>query len=196
MDTDLKFHGHIRTVVRKAAGMAQNFLKSTVCRKPEFMLFLLTTHIRPVIEYCSCLWSTGYQGDLRLLESVQRRWTKQICGLGSLSYAERLQALNLFSVKGRLLRADMIQCWKMFNGMSHIATKDVFELPRHTGTRGHCYKMFKTSTNTDVRNHFFSVRCISAWNALPEHVVTSRNLSRFKRLLGETLGDALYDYVD
>ena len=196
VDTDLKFRGHIRTVVRKAGGMAQNFLKSTVCRKPEFMLFLLTTHIRPIIEYCSCVWSTGYQGDLRLLESVQRRWTKQICGIRDLSYAERLHTLNLFSVKGRLLRADMIQCWKMFNGMSHIAVRDVFELPRHTSTRGHCYKMFKTTTNTDVRNRFFSVRCISAWNALPKHVVTAPSLSRFKRLLGETLGDALYDYVD
>ena len=31
------------------------------------MLFLLITHIRPIIEYCSCVWNTGYQGDLRAL---------------------------------------------------------------------------------------------------------------------------------
>ena len=86
VDSDLKFHGHIRSVVHRAGSLAQSYLKSTVCRSPEFMLFLFKTHIRPIIEYCSCVWHSGYIEDLRLLEKVQRRWTKQIEGLNSLSY--------------------------------------------------------------------------------------------------------------
>ena len=110
---DLEFHDHIRTLSHKAGGLAYSFLKSTVCRSPEFMVF---THIRPLLEYCSCVWNTGYAQDLKLLESVQRRWTKRIDGLRSLSYDDRLRALNLYSAQGRLLRADLIQYWKIFNG--------------------------------------------------------------------------------
>ena len=73
------------------------------------MLFLLTVHIRPIMEYCSCLWNTGYI-DMRALENVQRRWTKRINGMSSLSYADRLRFLNLYSVQGRLMRADLLQC--------------------------------------------------------------------------------------
>ena len=43
VDTDLKFHSHIRETANKAGGIAQNLLKSTVCRSPDFMIFLWKT---------------------------------------------------------------------------------------------------------------------------------------------------------
>lgn len=195
VDSGMKFHGHIRSVVNKAGGLAQNLLKSTVCRSPDFMLFLLTTHIRPIIEYCSCLWNTGYQGDIRLLESVQRRWTKQIATVDGLEYGDRLRSLDLFSVKGRLLRADLIQYWKIFNDKSCITAADMFTLAPPRGTRGHCFKIFVPPTCTDLRKRFFDVRCISVWNSLPQQVVTATSLVCFKKLLKESLGDALFEYV-
>ena len=82
VDVSLKFHGHVQSVAHKAGGLAENLLKSTVCRTPRFMLLLLTTHIRPILEYCSCVWNTGYVQDIYLLERVQRRWTKHIDGMG------------------------------------------------------------------------------------------------------------------
>ena len=195
VDSQLKFHEHVRTIVCKASGLANNFLKSTVCRSPDFMLFLLTTHLRPLMEYCSCLWNTNYLDDLRALESVQRRWTKQIDGMKSLSYADRLQSLNLYSVQGRLMRADLIQCWKMFNGKSCIRPEELFERPPQTRTRGHCYRIFPTCTHSDIRKRFFSVRCINAWNALPAEVVCSTNLSSFKKMLELYVHDSLFAYV-
>ena len=166
VDTDLKFHKHIRSAVHKAGGLAQKFLKSTVCRKPDFMLFLLTTHIRPIIEYCSCIWNTGYQGDLRLLESVQRRWTKQIESLEGLEYGDRLRALNLYSLQGRLIRADLIMYWKIFNGKSLLLPTDLFKVAPQCGTRGHCYKSFVPTTHTDIRKRFFNARCVSQLGTL------------------------------
>ena len=195
IDIDLKFHEHIRTTVRKAGGLAQNFLKSTVCRKPDFMLFLLTTHIRPIIEYCSCIWNTGYLGDLRLLESVQRKWTKQIETVKDLGYGDRLRALDLYSVQGRLMRADLIQCWKIFNGKSHISPTDLFQLAPQRGTRGHCYKIFLPTSCTDIRKRSFNVRSIPVWNALTQHTVTAPSLASFKKRLAESLGDRLFEYV-
>ena len=105
VDKSLKFHAHIRSIVNKAAGLVNNFLRSTRCRSSEFMLAIYKTHIRPLLEFGSTVWNTGYLGDQRLLESVQRRWTKEITGLAALPYSERLRALELYSVHGRLLRA-------------------------------------------------------------------------------------------
>ena len=119
------------------------------------MLFLLTVHIRPIIRYCSCVWATGYQGDLRLFESVLRRWTKQLSLVMGLGYADKLHTLNLHSMKGRLMMADLIQCWKIFHGKSCIAPKNLFVLSPHRHTRGHCYKIFMRTANTDVRKRFF-----------------------------------------
>ena len=71
IDSDLKFHQHIINTAQKAGGLAQNTLKATVCRSPDFMMSVFCSHIRPIIEYCSCVWHTGYIGDLRVLEAVQ-----------------------------------------------------------------------------------------------------------------------------
>ena len=38
IDSDLKFHDHCTSSEEKAAGVAHNFLKSTRCRSPDFMM--------------------------------------------------------------------------------------------------------------------------------------------------------------
>ena len=114
----------------------------TMYHSPQFMIILLITHIRRIIEYCSCVWNTGYVQDVKLLENIQRRWTKCISGLETLSYGDRLKALNLHSVQGRLLRADLIQYWKVFNGKSCIMPTDLFVLPPQKRTQGHIHKIF------------------------------------------------------
>ena len=196
VDTGLKFHAHIRSVTHKAGGLAHSFLKSTVCRSRTFMLFLLTTHIRPLIEYCSCIWHTGFAQDYKLLENIQRRWTKQIDGLGSLPYRERLESLNLYSIQGRLLRADLIQCWKIFNGHSCILPADLFQQPPQKRTRGHSHKIFPPVTNTDVRKRSFTIRCISTWNSLSSSTVCATSLTSFKRGLDRDIGELLYAHTE
>ena len=84
-------------------------LRSTVNRDANFMVELLKTHIRPIMDYCSCLQNVGYLRDLHLLESVQHQWTKQVSGGENLEYGDRLHSLGLFSIYGRLLRADLIK---------------------------------------------------------------------------------------
>lgn len=141
IDTSLRFHQHIRTVVNKAAAVSSNLLRSTLCRSPNFMMTLYKSHIRPLLEFGSPVWNTGYISDLRLLESVQRRWTKQMEGMSELSYSERLAVLNLYSVKGRLLRADMIKCWTRLHHKSSIHPEDLLALAPAVGTCGHRFKL-------------------------------------------------------
>ena len=158
------------------------------------MMPIYSSHIRPIMEYCSCLWHTGYVGDTRILESVQRLWTKQVIGLKDMDYGARLRALKQYSVRGRLLRADMIYYWKVFHGKCALTPGDLFKQAEYQGTRGHRFKIELPRTRTDVRKRSFAVRGIATWNQLPDNVVATRDLSSFKKKLAECLGDALYRF--
>ena len=72
VDVDLKFHQHVQELVCRASGLSNNLQRSTVNRSPESMVTLFVSHIRPILDYCSCVWNVGYEGDMLLLEAVQR----------------------------------------------------------------------------------------------------------------------------
>ena len=62
----------------------------------------------------------GYVGDIKLLEGIMRRWTNAVAGMEELPYVRKLNRLDLFSFNGRLLRADMILMWEIFNQQCSI----------------------------------------------------------------------------
>ena len=52
-----------------------------------------------MLEYCSPVWNPHYRCDIEKIESVQRRFSKYIGTLSSLTYAERLNILNADSTR-------------------------------------------------------------------------------------------------
>ena len=129
---------------------------------PDFMVTLLITHAHLLLQFGSTVWNTGYITDLKLLVSVQRQWTRRIQGLENMLYAQRLVNLDMYSVEGRLLRADLI---KIFHGLSQINPTDLFTLAPPTGTSGHCFKILIPYSRCDARHRFFSVRVVRSWNS-------------------------------
>ena len=121
-------------------------------------------------------------------------WTRHIDNLQDMSYGERLRELELFSVQGRLLRADLIQYWKIFNGRSCISPETLFARPLYASTRGHQFKIHVPHVTLDTRKRSFSNRCVSVWNSLPECVVTAPDLVSFKRALANVIRKDLYSY--
>ena len=196
VDVGLRFHGHIRCIAGKAGGLVSSILKSTLCRSAVFMMSIYKAHIRPLLEFSSAVWNTGYVGDVKLLERVQRRWTRAVDGLGGMSYADRLSVLDLYSVKGRLLRADLMKVWKMFNGLSAVSPGEIFQMAEQRGLRGHPLKLAHRFAELDARKRFFSFRVVPHWNSLPAEVVLLTSVEAFKAALHRHLGDALYEYYD
>ena len=196
VDRKFKFHDHVQSQVSKASGLSFNILRSTVCRSRDFMMALYIAHIRPVLEFSSSLWNLGYVGDMKLVESVQRRWTRQIDGLQDLSYAERLATLDLYSMKGRFLRHDLINYWKIFHSKSSILPEDIFVLAPQGRTRGHCYKVAHMPCSTEAKRRSFGRRCVTVWNGLPAEVVEIESLDAFKRALHSVLGQELFKFHD
>lgn len=101
-------------------------------------------------------------------------------GLSDLSYADRMSIFNLFFVRGRLLRADLVQVWKILSSESHVLTS-LFNPALYSGTRGHRFKRFVSQADTGNHSCFFSVCIVELWNSLPDDGVSSVSLSVFKR---------------
>jgi len=65
---------------------------------------------RPLVEYASPVWSPVSHAQIEKLEKVQRRFTKRLSGLSKMTYAARLQYLELQSLERRRLNQDLIMC--------------------------------------------------------------------------------------
>ena len=193
VDTSLRFHQHIRVLTGKAGGLMGELLRSTVCRTKEFMVTIFVSNIRPLIDYCSCLWNVGYLEDIHRLESLLRRWTREIEGLAGLDYVTRLKTIGLYSIQGRLLRADIIKIWKSFNANVDVGISDMFEMARDVGTRGHSLKMSIPVCRSEMLRRSFAVRRVALWNSLPPNIVGASSINTFKRLLDDFLGDKLFE---
>ena len=175
-----------------AGALTTNLLSSTVCRDADFLMSIYTSHVRPKLEYGSPLWNQGDAGDVRLVESVQRRWTRSVAGMEDLSYEERLRSLGLFSMQGRLLRADLIYLWKIVNGRCAVDMNSMFSLSLGQHTRGHTLKLQVNWARLDVRKQFFSQRVVPVWNGLSQRTVEASTLDTFKVHLHNDLGHLLF----
>ena len=74
------------------------------------------------------------------LEQVQKRTTKMIPGIRLLFYQYRLARLNLSSLQRRRLRYDIVEVYKMLNGLNKIDVENLFFRDVNSG-RGHSFKL-------------------------------------------------------
>ena len=129
---------------------------------------------------------------MRLLEALQRRWTRQIAGIEHLDYVSRLKEIGLYSVAGRLLRIDLIKVWKAFNYEVDIGLSSIFDRAPYQNTRGHSLKLSIPVCHSEAKRRFLGARCVTEWNALSAQVVESNSLAVFKKLLDRELGNKLF----
>ena len=185
VDDQLRFHKHISEKVTKANNVMGIIRRSFTHLNEEIFLKLYKALVRPHLEYAAVVWSPTYKKYIKSIESVQRRATKQIPGMSDLSYEERLQKLRLPTLVYRRARGDMIDTYKILQGIYDNKVSSLFT--RHetarTQTRGHSKKLFKSHSKLNLRKHFFTNRVINLWNNLPEKVVSAPSLNSFKNRL-------------
>ncbi len=81
----------------------------------------------------------------------------------------------------RRRRVDMIQVYKILQGMDRIDENNRFTKSQYIGTRGHIKKkLFKYRCNSELRKHAFCHRIIDDWNSLTESVYLSDCIDSFK----------------
>jgi len=130
------------------------------------------------------VWNPHYSKDKVLLEKVQRRFTRLFVDLRPLDYYQRLAVLKLWSLEERRQRAELVELFKMAQGLSGVSLSSFFKLAAYK-TRGHTWKLAKAHSNTDIRLHFFSSRVLNRWNSLSQEAVDSTSLNMFKSHLDQ-----------
>lgn len=173
------------------ANRALGFIKRKFTYKSEkIVLPLYKSMVRPHLEYAVQFWAPYLKKDIERLENVQRRATKMIPSLRHKSYHERLKRLNLFSLKKRRLRGQLIECFKILKGFNRLDRDELFTLDTDDRTRSNGMKLKVKKANLDVTQNFFTYSVIPEWNKLPRRVVECRTINTFKRKLDAHLKEA------
>lgn len=179
---DLKSTKQTDIARKKSLKMLGLLNRNVQYKSKNVMKKLYCAYVRPHLEYCVEAWHPVYKKDLKSLEKVQRKATKMVKGLKTLSYEDRLKTLKLHSLYYRRLRGDLIQLFKILKGFGPPELKTMFEL-NTIHTRGHSLKLRKKRTKLSQCQNFFAHRVVNQWNLLPRSVVDSSTLVEFKRNL-------------
>ena len=121
---------------------------------------LYKSYVRPHLEFAVQAWSPYLKKDIQTLEKVQRRATRLMHGLENLTYQDRLEKTGLYSLECRRQRGDLIETFKILNGLEEVQPGKFFTLSHYTVTRGGSQKLFKSRFNTNIRGKFFSHRAV------------------------------------
>ena len=181
VDSVLSFDSHIHNMITKANRVVGLIRRSFLYLDEYIFLRLFKALVRPHLEYAQSVWCPWRYKHIDPLENVQRRATRLVPSLKSLSYEERLRKLNLPTLVYRRARGDMIETFKILKIYDRSVTP-LFEL-NISRTRGNSFKLSKRRANKSVRSNFFSIRVVNMWNSLPNCVVEADSVIHFEILL-------------
>ena len=89
---------------------------------------LYNQRIRPHLDYGMTACPPGTAAAAKMLEAVQSKATAMVWGLKSLNSEERRKKLGLMTLNQRRDRGDLIEVFKMLNGMTRINPKMFWEV--------------------------------------------------------------------
>ncbi|MEW8545255.1 MAG: reverse transcriptase family protein [Candidatus Thiodiazotropha sp.] len=184
-DRKLLFRDHI---AKKSAIANRNLgliFRSFTYLDKDMFVSLYKSLVRPHLEYATTVWSPMFKKDSVILENVQRRATRMVNTISNLSYEDRLKRLGLPSLEYRRLRADMIEVYKILNGIEKVDVNKFFTITDSNTTRGNDLKLFKKRSRLNIRANVFSNRVTNNWNSLPNYVILAPSLNAFKSRLNK-----------
>ena len=198
-DPTLKFSKHISAVASKANRNLGLIRRTFSYMNEDMFRSLYKTLIRPHLEYANCVWSPLLKRDINTIEKVQRRATKIIPSLRDRPYDERLRGLHLPTLAYRRLRGDMIQVYRIMNGLCDMDKDKLFEMKGdQVNLRGHALKIQKQHARLNIRKNNFTHRVVSHWNMLPKSAVEAPTVNSFKSEIDAFFSTKIdkYTYMD
>ena len=186
IDDNLKPTAQCARAASKANMVLGQLTRGCTWRDPENLTNLYKVYVRPHLEYAQSSWAPWTQADNNVLEQVQHRFTRQVSGMGHLSYEERLVKLGLTTLQARRERGDMIESYKILTGKVDVQP-DIWFTPlagrdgaaSTRATSGHL-NLARREANSDMRRNQFSSRVVPRWNDLPDSVKNQTTVNSFK----------------
>jgi hypothetical protein len=187
VDSRLKFTRHCSEVSKKASRLANLILRVFKCKDASILVKAFCCYVRPILEYCSPVWSPFQIKDVNMVEAVQRRFTKRVISrclprFNHFSYHERIRALKMDTLELRRVRADVVLFHDIVYKHRTLFDK-LFAFNSNADiTRGHSLRVTVPSfipAYEFTRAHFVW-RTHLIWNRLPSSVAHCVNREVFK----------------
>lgn len=184
------FKEHIEKVRQSVNKLCSWILRTFQTRNRPTMLTLWKSLVIPHLDYCSQIWSPSRQGDIQILEMIQKSFIYKITGYHHLDYWEKLREFDLYSLERRRDRYGIIYVWKIIEGL----VPNIGISHYNAGRRGRLCAIphIRSNSPTWIRNlceASFSHRGPLLFNVLPKEIreITSCGVSKFKANLDRWL---------
>jgi len=144
--------------MHKAMTRARLILKCFLSRDRELLFKAYCVYFRPLLEYCSAVWSPHFMFLLFKMESVQQFFTKRMWRQG---YNDRLRLLNTHSLKYRSLYGDLVLCIQRLSNGFNSQLANVLIKSTDNRTRGHNLKLLKQTCSVDATKYYFTNQIVN-----------------------------------
>jgi hypothetical protein len=199
ISSDLKWTSHINKSVSKGYRMLGLLKRHT--NKGDFDVntkkALYLTLVRPSLGYANQVWSNTSVGNLKTIESLQRRATRYILPNTELSYKERLLSLNMLPLTYWHEMNNITLFYKLINKHYNVQLNELIQF-KNTRTTRHSSKYdikVPLCKSKLFQNSFYCV-LPKIWNSLPVEVRLSSSKSVLKRKLTDYYTEALKNTYD
>ena len=185
INKDLKPTQQCAEASRRASAILTQITKAFMYRDRRIFMQLYFQFVRCHLEFAVPAWCPWTAGDIEILERVQRRAVNLVVGLKGRTYEEKLTEQGITCLLERRKKMDLIQTFKIINGLDNVNSTTWFTLVGPNNVRqtrnSNCEKnIVGIRSRTDIRQNFFSNRVVSSWNRLPPDIKMSRTLHQFK----------------
>ena len=156
-------------------------------RNPKLFSKLYMSLVRPILQYCSPVWSPHLKKDSAILEKVQRRTPRYaIRNIGrDMSYEERLKVLKWLTLHQRRLFSSLTECYKTANSLNELHPFEYFTFAQDSRPlrTNHRHKLKPLPAKLNSFKYSFCANIVNEWNNLPKKVAKAKTLNIFKNRL-------------
>ena len=185
-DSKLCFKEYIAEFVARAFQRVNLLLRSFISGNVFILTKAYITYVRPLLEYCTYLWSPYQNYLIDKIERVQRYFSRRVLFRTKLPYLTRLEILKLETLEMRRIKFDLKLCYKIINGLCDLNFDEFFTFASSLVTNflfGHNCKLIKPLSKNNWLLNFYSSRVVSYWNSLPSDVVNVPSFAIFVKKL-------------
>ena len=188
ISNNLKWENQVNKAAKTANSVIAQIKNSFTYFDSSLVKLLYVSLVRPHLEYAVSVWNPYMKKDIDKLESVQHRATRLVPCLRKKPYELRLKKLQLTNLEIRRQRGDLIQYYKVINGLDKIRwskeqrklTQDNELYPASNLRRTGLTVYRESVSKLRAREEFFLNRVAPIWNKLPVFVKEARSLNCFK----------------
>ncbi|GMR50605.1 hypothetical protein PMAYCL1PPCAC_20800, partial [Pristionchus mayeri] len=177
MQPSLKFNDHVTKIISKARAQVNIMFKCFYSTDHCLYNRAFVTFVRPLLEYCSVVWSPTTVTLANSIESVQRNFTRRLfarCNIPYTCYPQRISLLSLQTLEHRRFLSDLLFLHKSIQGFYSYDHPSLYIISPLTRNLRRAHSLRVSLPFASPKSHSsFVTRTIDRWNVFSNQIVTS-----------------------